>query len=95
MVSQLLITLMSIPFMKRDAFSLTSFTSLIQSILSCVGLFFVIFVIKALTENVIIRFMASVALGGCVYFALLIIQKNRFIMQAFDSLTEKIKSKKN
>ena len=94
LASQLLITIMSIPFIKKDAFSIESFTSLIQSFTACCGLFIVIAVIKTVVKNNSLRLLSSVAFGGCVYAVLLIVQKNRFVMQMLDGLKERVNGNK-
>lgn len=91
LASQLLITIMSIPFIKKDAFSTGSFTSLIQSVAACCGLVIVIIGAKTIIKNKLLRLLSSIAFGGCVYVALLIAQKNRFVMQIIDSLKEKMR----
>ncbi len=92
LASQILITIISIPFIKKDAFSAKSFVSLAQSSVACLGLLFVIICVKAIVKNELLRLLCSAAIGGCVYFALLIAQKNRFIMQMLNNIRAKIKA---
>ena len=90
-VSQMIITLITIPFLNKKVLSTEYLRMLKQPLVASVGLFAVICVVKFFSSNVWIISGVSIALGGVLYFSTLIFLKNELIMSFIKDIVDMIK----
>lgn len=65
--------------------------NIITSLVGCVSIFIVSFFLRNLISNIIIYTIATIAIGGGTYFAVLIFLKNEVVLELKGSLIKKLK----
>lgn len=90
-ISQIVITMISIPFLEKRLFSIDLIRIIVQPLAASVGLLIIVFAVRFLCNNIWLKLIFSTTLGAILYFGILVFLKNEMITEFFDSLICRIK----